>query len=217
MAIETAQDTRQRILEAAEKFYAERGFDGTSLRSLTDAAGVNLAAVNYHFGSKKSLMWEMFRARVVPLNDERLRLLDEAIAAPGGPTLETIYNALLEPTFDAAKTADGAPNVIFLRMIGRVFSESEEFWQALHEEFFEEVSNRFLAALEQAMPELDPGELAWRHHFAIATMLGTLVTHESMCTNCVKKVDGKSLDETCQRLLHFTCAGFRATGNALDK
>jgi len=209
MPVESASDTRLRILETAERFYAERGFEGTSLRSLTEAAGVNLAAVNYHFGSKKALMWEMFRARIAPMNAERLRRLDEALAAPGGPALEAIFDALLAPTFAAAKGPDGA-NVIFLRMVGRVFTESEEFWQALHDEFFNELSRRFMEALAIAAPKLSENELAWRYHFAIATMLGALVTHETMCTNCVNKANGHDLDETRRRLRDFICAGFRA-------
>jgi len=208
MSVETVADTRERILDAAERFYAERGFEGTSLRGLTEAAGVNLAAVNYHFGSKRALMWEMFRARIAPMNAERLRLLDEALAAPEGPTVEAIFDALLTPTFAAAKGPDGA-NVVFLRMVGRVFSESEEFWQALHQEFFDDLSRRFLAALAIAVPDLSENELSWRYHFAIATMLGTLVTHESMCAKCHCQPNGEDLDETRRRLLRFICAGFR--------
>ncbi|GHC02523.1 TetR/AcrR family transcriptional regulator [Cerasicoccus arenae] len=200
-------DTQQRILEAAERFYAERGFEGTSMRNLTEAAGVNLAAVNYHFGSKKALMWEMFRAKIVPLNNARLELLNAALARPEKPQLEDIFDALLQPMFEAAKGPDGA-NAIFLRMIGRVFSESEEFWQQLHEEFFVDLSRRFLEALASVMPNLPPNELAWRFHLSIATMLGALVTHHSMNRGCVH-IDGSDMDATCERLRDFICAGFR--------
>jgi len=201
-----ALDTRQRILKAAERFYAERGFEGTSMRSLTEAAEVNLAAVNYHFGSKKALMWEMFRGRIVPVNTERLRLLEEVLAQPGEPKLEGIYNALIKPMFDEAQGPDGA-DIIFLRMVGRVFSESAEFWQQLHEEFFVDLSQRFLDAIAQARPDLSIEELSWRHHFAIATMLGALVTHHSMGRACTK-LDCSDLDSTRQRLVDFICAGF---------
>lgn len=199
-------DTRHRILAAAEQFYAERGFDGTSMRSLTDAAGVNLAAVNYHFGSKKSLMWEMFRAKVTPLNAERMRLLNAALAKGDRPELADIFNALLKPMFDAAKGPDGA-NVIFLRMVGRIFSESDEFLQQLHEEFFEDLSRRFLDAIMRARPDLPEKECAWRFHFGISTMLGALVTHHSINRGCVE-LDGGDMDETCSRLVEFICAGF---------
>ncbi len=203
-------DTRQRILKAAEQFYAERGVDGTSMRRLTEAAGVNLAAVNYHFGSKKALMWEMFRARIVPVNKERLRLLDEVLAQPGGPTLESIFNALIKPMFDSAKGTDGA-DVIYLRMIGRVLSESEEFLHQLSEEFFVDISRRFMEALALIRPDLPEEELAWRFHFCIATMLGALVKHHSMKCGCVQ-LDGSDLDNACRRLVDFISAGFDCAG-----
>lgn len=201
-------DTRQRILMAAERFYAERGFEGTSMRSLTEAAEVNLAAVNYHFGSKKQLMWEMFRARIVPVNTERLRLLEEALQRPEGPALEDIFDALIKPMFDSAKGPEGA-GIIFLRMTGRVFSESEEFWQQLHQEFFVDLSARFLEAIGKARPDLSEVERAWRFHFGIATMLGALVTHHSLNRGCVQ-LDGSDLDDTRRRLVGFICAGFNS-------
>ncbi|MEO0794201.1 MAG: TetR family transcriptional regulator [Verrucomicrobiota bacterium] len=208
--LETVQDTRQRLLEVAEQFYAERGFEGTSLRSLTDAAGVNLAAVNYHFGSKRNLMWEMFSARIEPINTQRMFLLDKVLAGPELPTLEGVFDALLVPVFDVAQGPNGA-NLIFLRMIGRVFSESEEFWHQLHNQFFDVLCRRFLDAIVLAEPKLSPEEVAWRFHFSIATMLGALGTHKSLNRNCasVPTLNGNDMDETCLRLRNFICAGFR--------
>ncbi|WP_309387558.1 TetR/AcrR family transcriptional regulator [Cerasicoccus frondis] len=202
-----ALDTRQRILGAAERFYAERGFDGTSMRSLTEEAGVNLAAVNYHFGSKKALMWEMFRGKIVPLNNERVRRLEAAEAKPGGATLEDIFDALLRPMFEVAKGPDG-PNIIFLRMVGRMFSENEEFWQHLHEEFFNELTCRFVDAIAAAEPGLSPESLAWRFHFAISTMLGALLLHHPKGCDC-EHIDIGNLELTCRNLLSFMCVGFR--------
>lgn len=201
-------DTRQRILKAAERFYAERGFEGTSMRSLTEAAEVNLAAVNYHFGSKKALMWEMFRERIVPVNTERLRMLETALASPDGLTMESIFDALIKPIFDSAEGPNGA-DVIYLRMVGRVFSESEEFWQQLHQEFFVDLSSRFLDAIAIVRPDLSEEERAWRFHFGIATMLGALVTHHSLNRGCVQ-LDGSDLTSTRRRLVDFICAGFNS-------
>lgn len=202
-----ALDTRERILLAAERFYAERGFDGTSMRSLTEDAGVNLAAVNYHFGSKKALMWEMFRAKIVPLNNERIRRLAVAQSKPGGATLEDVFDALLRPMFEQTQGPDGT-NMIFMRMVGRMFSESEEFWQQLHEEFFDDLTQRFLNAAADAAPGLTPASLAWRFHFAIGAMLGALLLHHPKgCT--ADYIDFESQDRLCSYLLSFMCAGFR--------
>lgn len=202
-----ALDTRHRILLTAERFYAERGFDGTSMRSLTEDAGVNLAAVNYHFGSKKALMWEMFRAKIVPLNTERIRLLDAAQAKPGGATLEDVFDALLRPMFEVAKGPDG-PNIIFLRMVGRLFSESEEFREQLHEEFFVDLSARFIEAVQAAAPDVEPESLAWRFHFSIGAMLGALLMHHPKKCNHAE-IDINNLDLSCKKLCNYMCAGFR--------
>ncbi|WP_309396493.1 TetR/AcrR family transcriptional regulator [Cerasicoccus maritimus] len=202
-----ALDTRERILLTAERFYAERGFDGTSMRSLTEEAGVNLAAVNYHFGSKKALMWDMFRAKIVPLNDERIRRLEAAEAQPGGATLEAIFDALLRPMFEQAQGPDGT-NIIFMRMVGRMFSENEEFWQQLHVEFFNDLTARFRGAVAVAEPGLTPASLAWRFHFAIGAMLGALLIYHPKGA-CTEHIDFGDQDKMCTHLVSYMCAGFR--------
>ena len=81
-------DTRERILDAAERLFMTHGFDGASMRQITGEAAVNLAAVNYHFGSKEALMQEVFRRRLDWLNDERIRVLDEMEEAAGDKPLK---------------------------------------------------------------------------------------------------------------------------------
>src|SRR3954465_1594479 len=99
--------TRRRMLDAAERLFLEHGFDGTSLRMLTGAAGVNLAAVNYHFGGKEELFRAMLSARLDPLNRDRIALLGEYEKAAGGRPLpcETILKALFAPTLRLARQA----------------------------------------------------------------------------------------------------------------
>ena len=81
-------DTRERILDAAERLFMAHGYEGTSMRQITGEAAVNLAAVNYHFGSKESLMQEVFRRRLDWLNEERLRVLDHMEADANGKPLK---------------------------------------------------------------------------------------------------------------------------------
>src|SRR3954453_22954021 len=76
-ALDTSPDTKTRILDAAESFFMEHGFEATSMRQLTTAAGVNLAAVNYHFGTKEELFQAVLTRRLDPMNQERIELLDE--------------------------------------------------------------------------------------------------------------------------------------------
>src|SRR6059036_3181340 len=93
------QETRARILDAAERLFAEHGYDGASLRDITAQAGVNLAAVNYHFRTKESLIQAVFARRLAPVNQRRLALLDacEASAAGGRLQLEEVVRALISP------------------------------------------------------------------------------------------------------------------------
>ena len=95
--------TRERILDTAEICFAQRGFDGSSLREITRLAGVNLGAVNYHFGSKSALFDEVLRRRFEPMNQRRMELLDQLIAreAPSAPPLEDMLEAYLRPPAEA--------------------------------------------------------------------------------------------------------------------
>src|SRR3954470_4631510 len=116
--------TRRRMLEAAERMFLEHGFDGTSLRMLTAAAGVNLAAVNYHFGGKEELFRAMLAARLDPLNRERIALLAEYERAAGGRPVacETLLSALFIPTLKLGREAkhEGV-RTDFLRLLGRAY------------------------------------------------------------------------------------------------
>src|SRR5512134_3507154 len=90
--VKPQHETRTRILDAAEELFMLHGFEGTSMRHLTSRAGVNLAAVNYHFGSKHALIEAVFRRRLDPMNAARIAELDrlEKSAAAGAPAPERI-------------------------------------------------------------------------------------------------------------------------------
>src|SRR5437762_13635541 len=95
--LDTSPDTKTRILDAGEHLFMEHGFEATSLRQLTSAAGVNLAAVNYHFGSKEELFQAVLTRRLDPMNQERIQLLDrlEREAAGKAMSCEKILFAML--------------------------------------------------------------------------------------------------------------------------
>jgi len=204
--------TRRSILEEAEKLYAEHGFEGMSMRTLTQNAGVNLAAVNYHFGSKRELVMPMPHARIISMNEDRLELLADARqAASGGqaPSLEADLDAFLRPVARRAQKG-GRPDVHFLRMVGRAISESEDFWEELFIRNFQELSETFMAALSQAAPDLPPSEIRWRFHFTVGSMLGALVKHGQFSRRSRDLPDANNIDVMFRRLRDFLCAGFRA-------
>jgi len=205
-----ADKTRGQIVKAAEKIFAEKGFRAMTLRAVTKAAHVNLAAVNYHFGSKTKLMRAVIRRRIEPINTERLRRLNALIAAhaPSPIPLEDLFNALFRPLFDHATTEKGNDQ-IFMQMVGRALTEPADFVRNMHKEFFTELSDRFLIELKRSCPELSEQQLQLRFYLAISTMLGTIVEQVRLENISGGKLSGKDLDKICGELTAFVVAGFK--------
>ena len=166
------EDTKDRLLDAAQRLFGARGFEATSLRSVTAEAGVNLAAVHYHFGSKEALLRATLARRVEPINAERLRLLEkiEANAPSGQLPLESILEAFLRPVLEIGLTRRG--DRLELRQIAaRVHSEPLEIVRPLIAELFGEVARRFVGALRRALAGLSADEVALRFQFTLGVMI----------------------------------------------
>ena len=199
-------DTKEKILDAAEQLIGEQGYAATSLRHVIAEAGVNLAAVHYHFGSKEGLLDAVVARKVTPVNEARLALLDrvEAEAGSGPPDVEKVLEALLIPT---AAAASRSPE--FVRLMGRMHSEG--MMPQLVEKHFRAVGLRFVAALRRALPELPEEELLWRVHFMMGAMAHAM---------CIAPVfpqmagDATDMEPRMQRLVTFLGAGFRAPATA---
>ena len=161
--------TRQRIIAAADTLFAERGFAATSLRSIAADAGVNLAAANYHFGSKQGLLAATLHARITPINELRLRALDELEARPANLSVDKVMDAYFLP-FVSGELDGSLP-----RIIARIHAEPEDVIRPLLEQEFLPVVERFAGALEPLLPHLGPDELRWRLHFAVGAMLHLLI------------------------------------------
>lgn len=212
IAIPRGTDTKERILSAAELIFGRHGYAGTTLRAVTAEAGVNLASANYHFGSKEALVMEMLRQRVAPINEERLLLLERSKQkANGGPIpLENILEALILPLGGAARGPDG-PDLSFLQLVGRAFSEPAEFLRRVHETFFRELAHVFMSEIRRSCPDATEADLWWNLHFAINAMLGSL----SQCRRAEAMSNGicdaRDLDHMLKRLVAFLAEGFRTT------
>ena len=165
-------DTKERLLDAAERLYSERGIDATSLRRITRAASVHLAAVNYHFGSKRGLTEAVFARRLLPLAEERwarLLELEERAAAMGREPgvreiLETFVRPLLTLAQDPARGGHG-----FLRLLGRIYTEPSEEFAAVIAGPFRDTVHRFIIALERAAPTLSTARPPVREPSASST------------------------------------------------
>ncbi|BCL96396.1 TetR family transcriptional regulator [Ralstonia solanacearum] len=174
MARPGAGDTKNRILEATELLFIEFGYEAMSLRQITARAKVNLAAVNYHFGSKETLMQSVLGRRLDPLNTRRLALLTACEERwPQRLSCEHVLGALFVPALQMARTPDtGGP--AFLRLMGRVYSDTSPFVQNYLLGHYAPVFDRFFEAFSRTLPGLPRAELGWRLHFALKALAGVL-------------------------------------------
>ncbi len=156
-------DTRERIFLAAERLFAERGFDGVSVRDIVEAASANLAAISYHFGSKSELLLEIFRTRAKELNRERRARLREAEARHGGvPPLADILRALMGPPILWRDPASGRDTAS--RFISRALAEVTPDLRKILESDVRHL-RLFVDALARALPQLSEDEVCWALHF----------------------------------------------------
>lgn len=171
----TAKDTRERILETAERLFAETGFEGASVRAITSEAQVNLAALHYHFGSKDQLIEAVFERRLNPLNQERLHRLSELEAQYGlqPVPVDQLCRAFVGPPLGLVQDPD-AGGIVFTRLMARAYTQPGDFFERLVAKQFSEVFKRFHAAFSNSLSDLECLELCWRMHFMIGAMAHTL-------------------------------------------
>jgi AcrR family transcriptional regulator len=162
-------DTATRILDAAEALFVEHGFEATSMRMITQRAEVNLAAVNYHFGSKDSLFQGVFTRRLTPLTQAALQNIDRLEAGGKGVSADQIMRAFMEAALAVANDPmRGGP--IFVRLLSRTFVETHPALREVLARYNEEWVLRYSRALATALPSLESAELQWRLNFAFSTI-----------------------------------------------
>ena len=204
-------DTRLRILDAAEILFTEHGFDATTLRQITGAAEVNLAAVNYHFGSKDALIREVFRRRLISLNQQRLQELDRLEAEAAGAALKP--SKILEAFFGvalrmAADTEGGGRT--FMRLLARTYSKPSEFVRGFLAEEYSAVLARFKAALIKALPDVPGEEILWRFHFMLGAMSYAISGTDALHVVAEDALDDSDAEALYARLMSFMIGGLRA-------
>ncbi|HEV2454736.1 MAG TPA: TetR/AcrR family transcriptional regulator [Verrucomicrobiae bacterium] len=211
-AEESTFETRRRIIKSAERLFAMRGIEAVSIRDITKAARVNLAAINYHFGTKSALAAEVFKHCIEPLNVRRLELLDavEKKAGDKGPRLEAVLEAMIRPAVERGFDQEQGEET-FLRLMGRCLSEPNVEIEQLVRAHLEKVIRRFDAAFLRALPGLEPEELFWRMKFMFGALHFSLLTcgkQANLPPKLRKTLDAEGL---LQRLVTFTAAGLQAS------
>jgi len=204
--------TKERILDAAESLFMEHGFEATTLRQITAAAGVNLAAAHYHFGSKEELFEAVLKRRLDPMNLERVALLTrfESESAPRPLSCEKILAAMIIPALKLARDPErGGKN--FLRLLGRAYADPAPFIRRFLSEQYAVMIARFKAAFGRALPQLPKRELTWRLHFVMGALSFTLAGTDALKLIAELSQGRPASDELLlRRLAPFLVAGLKA-------
>lgn len=204
--VSAADSTRERILDAAEALFAERGFAMTPLRLVTRQANANIAAVNYHFGSKDALLQALFERRLLPLNRERMARLERLRAGPQPIELEALIRAFIEPALEL--TGNGVP---FVRLIGRSYGEAGDALRDYIHQQYREVLDRFRHEVAATLPWLPNNELRWRLQFLLGAASYSMggIDLMRLVASC-ELSDTDNRQALLQRLVTFLAAGLRA-------
>ena len=207
---------RDRILDTAEALFAERGFDGVTLRQIAVGAGVDVALASYHFGKKLDLFRAVFERRAPDLNGARLEALRKALtaAAPGPASVESIIEAFLRPLELAQETGDaGWAN--YLALIAYI--NNSPYWgPRMMSELFDELVNEFIAALQLALPGASDKDIYWCYHNLSGALTLTLAR-----TGRIDRLSGgichsDDFQAAYDHMIPFVAAGFREVCKSPD-
>ncbi len=206
MAATAHFSTKDRILGAAEELFAQFGFTGTSLRQVTSRADVNIAAVNYHFGSKENLVNEVFRRRMDDMSAQRLAALRAAVADTPGE-LEPILAAFVEPALALAQDRHGGAS--FVRVVARAYAEKNDSLRKFLSDHYGHVLRDFAKAISTCVPALSKEELYWRLDF-----LAGALTYAMADFGLIKRPAGVTeaahRERAARELIRFAAAGFKS-------
>lgn len=205
----TPPSVRERILEVAERMFAEHGMSGVGLRAITTAAGVNLASVAYHFGSKDGLLEALFAQRAAPIAQERLRLLALCYETTAAPALEDILDAFLRPSLTlGVQPQFGGP--AFVKLRARLANEPEATTRKILSKAFDFSSRKFVDAIAKALPQQPRAEIEWRFHFMLGTMSGTMANSGRIQSLTDGRIDPGNVKRALHHMIPFLAAGFRS-------
>lgn len=200
--------TRERILNVAERLFANHGFNGVSMRDLAAAAKVPLALISYHFGPKKALYRSVFARRYEALTEQRLtRLGTVDLRHPRDGAIEDVIAAFLDPILEL-KTSRG--NAHFATLIAREATDPEEAQRGIIAQFLDPTAKTFLQALQRALPGASKHDVAWGYQFLIGAIVLILAD-----TGRLTRISGGAAQTDDVRaardnLVRYAAAGFRS-------
>jgi AcrR family transcriptional regulator len=199
-------ETREQLLAAAERLFADRGFAAVSVRTIAAEAGVNWSLVGYHFRGKGGLLAEVYRRHCTTLNRERLRLLTEA--RRGGPRLESVIEAFVRPALSAIQGGDGRNQ--YSRLRAMLAAEDAPLLAQLVADNVDQSSRTFVAALRECLPKLSADPVLWRFHFMLGTIYYSASSPQRIKAFSRGRCDPSDVEATVRHLVPFLASGFRS-------
>jgi len=202
--------TKTQILDVAEQLFAEHGFADTSLRAITSAAEVNLASVNYHFGSKKMLIQAVLQRYLEILMPAVEAQLDTLLSEVEKPQIQQVFSSLVEPLLELNNIRPGG-SAIFVQLLGRGYSETQGHLRKYITFHYGETLTRFVDTIHLAVPELPASEMFWRLHFVIGTFVFTMASSQALAEISVADYQQKvEIEDIISRLIPYISAGVAA-------
>jgi AcrR family transcriptional regulator len=213
MATKSPESTRERILRAAERIYAASGFHGMSLRDVTVLAGVNLAAVNYHFGSKDKLIFALADRRVTPINLERIERLQKLKEKHGSDPipLRELVAGLVDPIFKGLRQ-NRNNRAIMVRLVAQMMIDDPRRFSQIHRVFYKDVLELYHEELQRTLPHLTPHQVHARFFCAFSMVLGIRLLHESMEWFLRIRAEDRQFDLLEQEMHAVLLGAFSAAG-----
>lgn len=202
----TANDTAAKLLDAAERLFAQQSYEGTSIREITSAAGVRLALAHYHFGSKQDLFRAVLARRADIVNASRLSLLDHFRSLRGTKPLlvEQIVRSYISPYVYWCKTG-GAGWRDYAILGARILSS--DAWISLLSELFDDLAQTFLSELRRTFPRCDEDKIQWAFDFLVGSMASTFSQNNRIQRLSEGLCSSDELEAACSRLIPFISTG----------
>jgi AcrR family transcriptional regulator len=202
----SSSETREQLLAAAERLFAERGFAGVSVRVIAAEAGVNWSLVGYYFRGKDGLLAEVYRRHCTTLNRERLRMLSDARRT--GPQLESVIEAFVRPALAEIQGRDGHNQ--YSRLRAMLAAENAPLFAQLVADNFDQSSRTFVAALRECLPDLPEDEVLWRFHFILGTIYYSASSPQRIKAFSRGRCDPGEVEATMRHLVPFLAAACRS-------
>ena len=199
--------TRDRILRTAERLFAERGFNGVSVRELAAAAQVNIASIGYHFDNKEGLLSEVYRRHCEPMIEERLRGLAASSRLRGKAKVAAIIEAFIRPALAQVEAEDGET---FIRLRAVLSGENSELLEKLVAENFDQSSTAFIDELCACLPHLGRTDVCWRFHFLLGTIYYTAAGPHRISAFSHGRCDPADTEAVIEELVPFMTRAFQA-------